>query len=98
VTILRKARPIGLADHARSRPAPDPLSHKESIMSIEEITAAIKNLSVEERRKVALYILDLEKEHIKGTIGPQIAEDLESVSKAIQGAADKIKQHLKDRL
>jgi VIT1/CCC1 family predicted Fe2+/Mn2+ transporter len=67
-------------------------------MSIDEITAAIKNLSVDERRKVALYILELEKEHIKGTIGPQIAEDLESVSKVIQGAAEKIKQHLKDKM
>jgi VIT1/CCC1 family predicted Fe2+/Mn2+ transporter len=68
------------------------------VMQLEEITAAIKNLSVEERRKVALYILDLEKQHIKGTIGPQIAEDLESVSRVIQNAADKIKQHLKDKL
>jgi hypothetical protein len=67
-------------------------------MGIEEITAAIKNLSTEDRRKVALYILELEKNHIKGTIGPQIAEDLESVSKVIQDAAEKIKQHLKDKM
>jgi hypothetical protein len=66
-------------------------------MGVEEITAAIKNLSTEERRKVALFILGLEKEHIKGTIGPQIADDLESVSRAIQDAAEKIKQHLKDK-
>ena len=67
-------------------------------MELGEITAAIKVLSVEDRRKVALYILDLEKEHIKGTIGPQIAEDLESVSRVIQNAAERIRQHVKDRL
>lgn len=67
-------------------------------MVLEEITAAIKGLSVEERRKVALYILELEKEHIKGTIGPQIAEDLESVSRVIQNAAERIRQHVKDKL
>jgi len=67
-------------------------------MGIEEITAAIKNLSTEDRRKIALYILELEKNHFKGTIGPQIAEDLESVSKVIQDAAEKIKQHLKDKM
>ena len=67
-------------------------------MTLDEITAAIKGLSVEDRRKVALYILGLEKEHIKGTIGPQIADDLESVSRVIQDAAEKIKQHLKDKM
>jgi VIT1/CCC1 family predicted Fe2+/Mn2+ transporter len=67
-------------------------------MVLEEITAAIKGLSVEERRKVALYILELEKAHIKETIGPQIAEDLESVSRVIQNAAERIRQHVKDKL
>jgi hypothetical protein len=67
-------------------------------MQIEEIKAAIKGLSVEERRKVALYILELEKDHFKGTIGPQIAEDLEGVSQVIQETAEKIKRHLKDKL
>ncbi len=66
-------------------------------MQVEEIKTAIKDLTVEDRRKVALYILELEKEHFKGTVGPQIAEDLESVSKVIQDAAEKIKQHLRDR-
>ena len=66
-------------------------------MQLEEIKTAIKDLTVEDRRKVALYILELEKEHFKGTVGPQIAEDLERVSKVIQDAAEKIKQHLRDR-
>lgn len=67
-------------------------------MTLEEIRAAIKGLSIEDRRKIALYILELEKDHFKGTIGPQIAEDLEGVSKAIQETAEKIRQHLKDKL
>ena len=67
-------------------------------MQIEEIKAAIKSLSVEDRRKVAVYILELEKDHFKGTVGPQIAEDLEGVSKVIQETAEKIKRHLKDKM
>jgi hypothetical protein len=67
-------------------------------MQMEEIKAAIKGLTVEERRKVALYILELEKDHFKGTVGPQIAEDLEGVSRVIQETADKIRQRLKDKL
>jgi hypothetical protein len=67
-------------------------------MQMEEIKAAIKGLTIEERRKVALYILELEKDHFKGTVGPQIAEDLEGVSRVIQETAEKIRQHLKDKL
>lgn len=67
-------------------------------MQIEEIKSAIKNLSVEERRKIAVYILELEKDHFKGTVGPQIAEDLEGVSKVIQETAEKIRKHLKDKI
>jgi hypothetical protein len=67
-------------------------------MQIEEIKAAIKGLTIEERRKVALYILELEKDHFKGTVGPQIAEDLEGVSRVIQETAEKIRQRLKDKL
>jgi hypothetical protein len=67
-------------------------------MGIEEIKAAIKILSVEDRRKVALYILDLERNHLQDTIGPQIAQDLESVSKVIQETVEKIKRHVKNNL
>ena len=61
-------------------------------MQLEEVKAAVKELSVEERRKLALYILELEKEHIQKTIGPQISEDLESVSKVVQEGIEKLKQ------
>ena len=67
-------------------------------MGLEEVKAAIKALSVEERRKVALYILELERDHLQDTIGPQIAQDLESVSRAIQDTVDKIKKRVKNSL
>lgn len=61
-------------------------------MGIEEVKSAIKDLSVNERRKVALYILELEKEHVQKTIGPQIAEDVEDVSRVFQEAIEKLKK------
>jgi hypothetical protein len=61
-------------------------------MEIEEIKTAIKALTVDERRSVALYILELEKEHMKEKIGPQISKDLDDVSKVVQEALDKLKK------
>jgi VIT1/CCC1 family predicted Fe2+/Mn2+ transporter len=61
-------------------------------MGIEEIKAAIKNLSPEERRKVAVYILELERDHVQHTIGPQIAEDLEAFSRIVQDSVEKIRK------
>jgi hypothetical protein len=65
-------------------------------VGIEEIKAGIRELSVDERRKVALYILELEKEHAKKTIGPQIAKDVDDVSKVVQDAFDKLKKFVKN--
>ncbi len=61
-------------------------------MEIEEIKAAIKELSPQDRRKVALYILELEKEHVKKTMGPQLEEDLNDVSKVVQDAVERLKK------
>ena len=61
-------------------------------MEIEELKTAVKSLTVDERRKLALYILELEKEHVQKTYGPQIVEDLDSVSKVFQEAIDKLKK------
>ncbi len=66
-------------------------------MTIEEIKAAVKELPVAERRKVALYILELEKDRVKDAMGPQVTEDLDALSKMIQGAIDKVKEVVKDR-
>jgi DNA-directed RNA polymerase specialized sigma subunit len=61
-------------------------------METEEIKTAIKGLPTNERRKVALYILELEKEHVQKTIGPQIAEDVEDISRVFQEAIEKLKK------
>jgi hypothetical protein len=66
-------------------------------MQLEEIKTAIKALTVDDRRKVALYILELEKDHFTEKVGPQIADDLEGVGKVIQETAEKIKQHIKEK-
>lgn len=61
-------------------------------MGIDEIKAGVKELTVQDRRKVALYILELEKEHVSRTVGPQIAKDVEDVTKVVQEAVDKLKK------
>jgi len=61
-------------------------------MGIEDIKTAIKALTVDERRNVALYILELEKEHLKQKVGPQISKDMNDVSKVVQDAMDKLKK------
>jgi hypothetical protein len=61
-------------------------------MGLEEIKAAIKALSVEDRRKIAIYILELERDHVQKTIGPAIAEDLEAFSKVVHESFEKIKK------
>jgi len=65
-------------------------------MTTEEVKAAIKDLSVSDRRKVALYILELEKDRIKTTVGPQLEEDLDSVAKLMQNVFEKLKSAIKD--
>ena len=63
-----------------------------SPVGIEEIKSAIKTLSVEDRRKVAVFILELEREHVKENIGPQIAADLDAFSKIVLESVEKIKK------
>lgn len=67
-------------------------------MQLEELKTAVKELSVEDRRKLALHILELEKEHLQAKMGPQIAEDLDSVSKVLQETFQKIKKAVKENL
>jgi hypothetical protein len=63
-------------------------------MQLDELKTAVKTLSPEDRRKLAIYILELEKDHFRDNVGPQIAQDLEGVGKALSEAFEKIKQHL----
>jgi hypothetical protein len=61
-------------------------------MELEEIKSVIATLPVDQRRKVALYILELEKQHLEKTVGPQIKEDIDGVSRVIQEALEKLKK------
>ena len=61
-------------------------------MQLQGLKTEVKNLPPEERRRLALYILELEKEHIQEKIGPQIAEDIDGLSKVLQDAFDRLKK------
>ncbi|MEW6510664.1 MAG: hypothetical protein AB1428_06845 [Bacteroidota bacterium] len=61
-------------------------------MDIDEIKSAIASLPTDQRRKVAMYILELEKKHLEETVGPQIKEDIQGVSKVLQEALEKLKR------
>ena len=61
-------------------------------MGIDDVKAGIRGLSPEERRSVALFILELEKEHVQKTYGPQIVSELENVSKIFQENIDRLKK------
>lgn len=66
-------------------------------MTLDELKAAVKSLGPEDRRKLALFILDLEKDHFKDSVAPQILEDLQGLTKAIEEAAEKVKKHVKEK-
>lgn len=61
-------------------------------MELEQIKSAIAELPVDQRRKIALYIFELEKQHLEKTVGPQLKEDFEGVSKVVQEAMEKLKK------
>jgi hypothetical protein len=64
---------------------------KELLMELDNIKTEIKNLSPAERRKLAVYILELEKEDVREKYGPQIERELDKASKAFQEAFEKLK-------
>lgn len=63
-------------------------------MTLEEAKAAVRLLPLEERRKVALYILELEKDNFQENVGPQIAEDIKGFTRVVQESVDKIKKNI----
>ena len=67
-------------------------------MNIEEIKTAIKGLSPQDRRQLALYILELEKDHFQQKVGPQIAEDIDGIAKSLQEAIEKVRNSVKKNL
>ncbi|HSQ74608.1 MAG TPA: hypothetical protein VLT13_03580 [Bacteroidota bacterium] len=63
-------------------------------MTLDEVKSAVRLMKPEDRRKVAVFILELEKDHFQDNVGPQIAEDLKGFTKVIQETVDKIKKNL----
>jgi len=64
-------------------------------MTLDEVKDALRILSAEDRRKALLFILELEKDHVRDHVAPQLMEDLEGVTRAAQEAFEKIKQRFK---
>ena len=67
-------------------------------MDLEQVKTTVKEMNTEDRRKLALFILELEKQHLQDTVGPQIKEDVDALSKVVQDAADRIKKLVKEHL
>jgi len=67
-------------------------------MTLEEIKTAVQALPKEDRRKLGVYILELEKDYFQKTVGPQIVDDLDAVSKVVQETIEKMKRKMKDSL
>ena len=61
-------------------------------MGFTEVIAEVDNLSSEERRKVLLHILELEKDRVQKKYGPRIAEELDGLGKFVQDSIEKLKQ------
>jgi hypothetical protein len=64
---------------------------------LDEVKSAVRTLSPADRRKLALFILELEKEHLETTVGPQFTEDLEAFVRVMEESAAKVKKGFKDR-
>jgi hypothetical protein len=67
--------PVG--DTRKQRPKTE--TEEDSTMTLDEIKAAIRSLRPDDRRKLALYILEIEKDTLRDNVVPQITEDLEGV-------------------
>jgi hypothetical protein len=71
---------------------------KDTRMTLDEVKAATKQLQPQERRQLALYILELEKDHFQDKVGPQIAEDIDGLAKSMQDAIEKVRNSIKRNL
>jgi|WetSurMetagenome_2_1015567.scaffolds.fasta_scaffold28064_4 hypothetical protein len=67
-------------------------------MTYEEVKVAVKSLAPAERRQLALYLLELEKDHFQEKVGPQIAEDIDGLAKGVQDAIEKLRGAIKRNL
>jgi hypothetical protein len=67
-------------------------------MTLEQLKTEIQALTKEDRRKLGTFILELEKQYFQDTVGPQLREDLDGLTKAAQDAVDKISKTIRERL
>ncbi|MBK7258855.1 MAG: hypothetical protein IPI01_13870 [Ignavibacteriae bacterium] len=67
-------------------------------MTLDQLKAEIQALSKDDRRKLGTFILEIEKQHFQDTVGPQLREDLDGLTKAAQDAVDKISKAIRERL
>ena len=64
-------------------------------MTLEEVKVVLRDFNPEDRRKVLLYVLELEKDHVRDHVAPKLMEDLEGVTRAAEDAFEKIKERFK---
>ena len=65
---------------------------------MEQLKTEMQALSKEDRRKLGTFILELEKQYFQDTVGPQLREDLDGLTKVAQETIEKISKSLRERL
>jgi hypothetical protein len=78
--------------------AKDAKKQQENAMTLEQLKTEVQALSKDDRRKLGTFILELEKQYFQDTVGPQLREDLDGLTKAAQDAVDKISKTIRERL
>jgi hypothetical protein len=68
------------------------------MMTLEQLKTEVQGLSKEDRRKLGTYILELEKQYFQETVGPQLREDLDGLTKVAQETIEKVSKSLREKL
>jgi|WetSurMetagenome_2_1015567.scaffolds.fasta_scaffold645145_2 hypothetical protein len=68
------------------------------MMTVEQLKTEVQALSKEDRRKLGTYILELEKQYFQDTVGPQLREDLDGLTKAAQETIEKVSKSIREKL
>lgn len=68
------------------------------MMTLDQLKTEVQGLSKEDRRKLGTYILELEKQYFQDTVGPQLREDLDGLTKVAQETIEKVSKSLREKL
>ena len=68
------------------------------MMTLEQLKSEVQALPKEDRRKLGTYILELEKQYFQDTVGPQLREDLDGLTKVAQETIEKLSKTIRERL